>query len=160
MLGGAMGRFTALLLAGTLMAVGALAETSAHTGTWKLDAAQSRFSGGITLKSLTERIVLDAERYQIHGTGVGADGKPFTFRIHIRFDGKDYPVTGLGTADAAQAKWSNDHKPVLIEKKNGKQTVVITCDVSADGKTRSCILKGEDPTGKPVDSETVFTRVG
>lgn len=137
-----------------IVAPAGAAEMSAHTGVWKADPPKS--SPGI--KSMVEMVVVDAENYNIDGAGEDIDGNWFQFKIRTKFDGKDYPISGIGWADAAQAKWGDGHKPQLIEKKDGNVVGVITCEVSADGKTRTCTLERKDEQGKSVSSVVVFER--
>lgn len=152
-----MGNRTPLVLLLPVLAgvVGiAVAATSAHTAVWKANPAKS--SPGI--KSMVEMVVVDGEKYNIDGAGEDIDGKWFQFRIRTRFDGKDYPIEGIAWADAAQARWGNGHKLQLIEKKDGNVVGVVTCEVSADGKTRTCTLARKDDQGKSVQSVVVFER--
>jgi hypothetical protein len=130
------------------------AETSPHTGVWKADVAKS--SPGI--KSMVEMVVVDAENYNIDGAGEDMNGHFFQFKIQTKFDGKDYPISGISWADAAQAKRGDGQKLQLIEKKDGKVAGVITCEVSADRKTRTCTLDVTDGEGRSIHSQVVFER--
>ena len=46
----------------------------------------------------------------------------------------------------------------MIQKKSGEVTIIITCKVSKDGKTRRCMLKGKGEQGRNVNNVVVFDR--
>jgi hypothetical protein len=129
-----------------------------QSGTWKLNPARSQFSPGPAPKDLVEIIEVDKNTYKGEGNGTAADGKPIHLEFNAKFDGKDYPITGIPSADMQSAKWLDAHTPQLIQKKNGKLTVTVTCKVSPDGKTRTCVIKGKDPEGRNVNDVAVFDR--
>jgi len=129
-----------------------------HTGTWKLNPAKSKYSPGPAPKNLTETIVLDENTYKVEGNGTSGDGKPMHLRFDAKFDGKDYPIRGIPWADTQSARWIDAHTPQLIQKKGGQVKMTVTCKVSADGKTRTCTMKGQDKQGRKVNNVVVFDK--
>jgi hypothetical protein len=113
-----------------------------HSGTWKLNPARSKYTPGPAPKNMTETIVLDQHAYKVDANGTAADGTPIHIEFNAKFDSKDYPMIGVPWADTLSVKWIDAHTPQMIQKKDGRVTMLITCKVSTDGKTRRCTLKG------------------
>lgn len=151
-----------IILTMTTLAAMAISATTAdaneHSGTWKLNLSKSKYSPGPGPKELTETIVLSAERFKVDANGTAADGKPIHIEFDAKFDGKDYPMIGVPWADMVSVKWIDAHTPQMIQKKDGHNTITITCTVSADGKTRTCTLKGRDEQGRSVNDLVAFDR--
>lgn len=129
-----------------------------HSGVWKLDTGKSKYSPGPRPKELIETIVLSTERYKVVADGTTADDKPMHIEFDAKFDGKDYPMIGVPWADTLSVKWVDAGTPQIIQKKGGRVTMIITCAVSANGKTRTCALKGLDGEGRKVNNVVVFDR--
>ena len=134
----------------------ATADANEHSGTWKLNLSKSKDSPGPGPKELTETIVLSSKRYKVDANGTAADGKPMHIEFDAKFDGRDYAMIGVPWADMVSVKWIDAHTPQMIQKKDGE--ITITCMVSADGKTRTCTLKGRDEQGRSVNDLVVFDR--
>jgi len=147
---------TALAAAPAIFA--ATASADEHSGTWELSPAKSKFSPGPAPRNLTERIVLDENSYKVEATGAAADRKPMHIEFNAKFDGKDYPISGVPWADVVAVKRIDSHTPQAIQKRAGKVTMTITCKVSTDGKTRTCTFKGKDEQGRNVNNVAVFDR--
>jgi len=147
---------TALVAALTSLVATATADE--HSGTWKLNPAKSKYSPGPAPKNLTEKVVLDENTYKVEGNGTRGDGKPMHLDFDAKFDGKDYPIRGIPWADMQSARWIDAHTPQLIQKKSGRVTMTVTCRVSADGKTRTCTMKGQDEQGHKVNNVVVFDK--
>ena len=129
-----------------------------HSGVWKLNPGKSKYRPGPGPKELTETIVLSRNRYKIDANGTAADGKPMHIEFDANFDGKDYPMIGVPWADTLTVKWIDAETPQIIQKKHGQVTLIIICTVSANGKTRTCTLKGTDEEGRKVNSLVVFDK--
>ena len=129
-----------------------------HSGTWKLNPAKSKYSPGPAPKNLVETTALDENNYQVDANGTAADGKPMHIEFNAKFDGKDYPMIGVPWADMVSVKWIDAHTPQAIQKKRGQVTMTITCNVSTDGKTRTCTLEGKNEQGRNVHNVVVFER--
>jgi len=147
---------TALVAALTSLVATATADE--HSGTWKLNPAKSKYSPGPAPKNLTEKVVLDENTYEVEGNGTRGDGKPMHLDFDAKFDGKDYPIRGIPWADMQSARWIDAHTPQLIQKKGGRVMMIVTCRVSADGKTRTCTMKGQDEQGHKVNNVVVFDK--
>src|SRR5438105_12870835 len=103
-------RSRALSLALTLafVALAAMAfAADAHVGTWKLNAAKSKFSAGAPMNNT---VVIEAmgDNFKITVDGTN-NGKPTHNVWTGKFDGKDYPVTGDPDSDARAYTRVDDH---------------------------------------------------
>jgi len=145
-------------LAVVLTVFAATASAGEHSGTWKLNPAKSKYSPGPAPKNLTETITLDESRYKVEGNGTTGDGKPMHLEFDAKFDGKDYPIRGVPWADMQSARWVDAHTPQLVQMKAGRVVMTVTCEISMDGKTRTCTLKGKDEQGRHVNNVAVFDR--
>jgi hypothetical protein len=91
-------------LAATLLLVALALNVSAapadeHSGTWKMNPAKSNYSPGPAPKSITVKIVSDADNMKLTSEGIDAAGNPTHVEYSAKYDGKDYPITGIPNAD-------------------------------------------------------------
>lgn len=152
-----IGLITPLVAVLAIVAAIAIADGQ-HSGVWKLNPAKSNYSPGPGPKELTETIVLSTKRYKVDANGTAADGKPMHIEFDAKFDGKDYPMIGVPWAHTLTVKWIGADTPQIIQKKDGQVTMIITCTVSTNGRTRTCTLKGTDEEGHKVNNVVVFDR--
>ena len=152
-----LGLTTVLVAAVSVFAATATA-VGQHSGVWKLNLAKSQYKPGPGPKELTETIVLSRNRYKVDANGTAADGKPMHIEFDAKFDGKEYPMIGVPWAHTLAVKWIDADTPQIIQKKDGQVTMIITCAVSTNGKTRTCTLKGTDEEGRKVNNVVVFDR--
>lgn len=128
-------------------------------GTWKLNAAQSKFTPGPAPKSMTV----------VYGTATGGatsvvvdmtpvEGAAQHWELTVAEDGKDRPIKGNPNADTASYKRIDDLTGQTTFKKNGKVTAVNTRKLSADGKTLTITSKGTTADGKPRNDVQVFEK--
>ena len=127
-------------------------------GTWKMNAAKSKFSPGPGPKSLTLKFESTADGIKLTSDGVNAEGKPTHGEYVSRFDGKDVPWTGNPNADTASAKKIDDNSYENTWKKGGKTTIVAKAVVSKDGKTLTTMQKGTNAKGQTVNNAVVYDR--
>ena len=129
-----------------------------HSGVWKLNPPKSTYNPGPGPKELTETIILSKNRYKVDANGTAVDGKPMHIEFDAKFDGKDYPMIGVPWADTLSVKWIDGDTPQIIQKKHGQVTMIITCTLSMNEKTRTCTLRGTDEEGRTVNNVAVFDR--
>jgi hypothetical protein len=127
------------------------------SGTWELDLAKSKISSPAP-KSQTRTYVVAGDSVKLTSKGVSADGNPTAVQFDARFDGKDYPITGLPNADTIALKKIDDFRATATLKKNGKVAVTSTRTVSKDGKTMTIKSKGTDAKGEKIDDVMVFVK--
>ncbi len=92
------------------------------------------------------------------GDGTNDDGTPLHVEYDAKFDGKDYPATGLPNADSVSAKRLKGGGIETQQKKGGQVLITITTVVSKDGKTRTSTWKGKDAQGRNVNNVVVFDK--
>jgi endonuclease YncB( thermonuclease family) len=125
-------------------------------GTWKLNEAKSKIPAGAA-KNSTVVYVADGDNIKVTTDGT-IDGKATHSEWTGKFDGKDYPASGLSAGDTRSYKRINDHSLSMDIKAGGKVTSSGKIVVSADGKTRTVDLKVTDSAGKKVSSVAVYDK--
>ena len=144
------------LVAPTLMK----ADASALVGTWKLNLEKSRFTGAPAPKSLTRTITADGDNVTYTFDGVAGDGSALKYSFTVKYDGKDYPITGTGPngSDHITLKQVNSHMTQGTLKAGDKVVATVHTTVSHDGKTSTVNSKGTDKDGKPVKQNQVYDK--
>ena len=129
-----------------------------QAGTWKLNVAKSKYSPGPPPKesTLTVEAIPDGLKITIHGTD--AEGKPVHMEFSPKYDGKDYPVTGMPGTDTISMKKIDDHTIEAVSKKGGKPLVTTKTVVTKDGKTRTTTQTGTNAKGEKVNNTIVYDK--
>jgi len=135
-----------MLVAALTLAVTAAAADQ-HSGTWKMNPDKSKYSPGPAPKSTTITIEADDKGVKINAEGTNADGSALHVQYDAKFDGQDYPVTGVPYADTVSVKRVGADTFVSTMKKGGQAVMTVTSKVSKDGKTRTSTFKGKDAEG-------------
>src|SRR6266568_2427778 len=119
-------RFAAFATTGLFMAL-ALSVTARaadqQSGTWKMNPAKSKYSPGPAPQSVTVKVEADENGIKINADGTDAQGNPTHVAYDAKFDGKDYPLTGLPNADTVTVK-RIDASTVQSTLKKGDQVVM------------------------------------
>ena len=144
------------LVAPTLMK----ADASALVGTWKLNVAKSTFSGATAPKNMTRTITADGDNVTYSFDCVAADGSPLKYSFTVKYDGKDYAITGTGPngSDHINLKQVNSHMTQGTLKIGDKVVATVHTTVSHDGKTTTVNSKGTDKDGKPLKQNQVYDK--
>jgi len=127
-------------------------------GTWKLNAAKSKYSPGPAPKSLTLKFESTADGIKLTSDGLDSEGNPTHGEYVSKFDGTDVPWTGNPDADAASATKIDDNTYKNVWKKDGKPTITAKAVVSKNGKTFTTFQKGTNAKGQAVNSTVVYDR--
>jgi len=129
-----------------------------QVGIWKLNVAKSKYSPGPAPKDGTLTIESEPNglKITIHGTDV--ESKPIHMEFSPKYDGKDYPSTGLPGADTISMKKIDDYSVETVSKKGGKALVTTRSVVSKDGKTRTTTQKGTNAKGEKVNNIIVYDK--
>ena len=152
--------FTALATTLLLVALGFNVSAAAdeHSGTWKMNPAKSNYSPGPAPKSITVKIVSDADNMKLTSDGIDAAGKPTHVEYTAKYDGKDYPITGIPNADTIALE-RLDASTIRSTTKKGDQVVMtVTSAISKDGKTRTATFKGKNAEGLDVNNVVVYDK--
>ena len=136
----------------------AAAAADQHSGTWKMNPEKSKYSPGPAAKSVNLTIEADESHIKINAEGVDGNGNPTHVQYDAKFDGKDYPATGLPAGDSVSVKRINADTIQATMKKGGKVMMTVSSVVSKDGKTRTSAFKGKDAQGKDVHNVVVYDK--
>ena len=153
--------FAVVIVAMLLITVAACVSVAAadqQTGTWKMNSAKSKYSPGPAPKDLTVKIESDETQIKLNADGTSGDGTPLHVEYNAKFDGKDYPTTGVPNADSVSVKRLKGGGIETQQKKSGQVMITITSVVSKDGKTRTSTWKGKDEQGRNVNNVVVFDK--
>ena len=140
----------ALVLAG-------VAAADVQSGTWKMNPSKSKYEGP-TPKSATVKIESSEQEIRLDAQGVGANDQATRTQFQAKFDGKDYPATGLPVGDHVSVKRIDAHKIQVIMKQGGQAVMTVTSVVSKDGKTRTSTYQGKDSQGHEVHTVVVYDK--
>jgi hypothetical protein len=140
---------TALLFVGLALSFTAAAADQ-HSGTWKMNPAKSKYSPGPAPTNTTVKVEANENGVKINAEGTNADGTVLHVQYDAKFDGKDYPITGVPYADTVSVKRIDASTIESTMKKDGQVVMTVTARVSKDGKTRTSTFKGKDAQGHDV----------
>ena len=152
------GTALAVLCAMALGVATAAQTADPQTGTWKLDAAKSSYKPGPPPK--TAVVVIDAadKGIKVAVDAVMADGAPMKWGYTSAGDGKDVPVTGHPSYDAANVTQTSPTERTVVYKKDGKVVATTKTAVSKDGTTLTVTTTGTDPKGQAINNVSVYTK--
>jgi hypothetical protein len=149
---------TCILIAGSTV-VGR-AQTDPVLGTWKLNLMKSKYDPGPPPKNLTR--TYEAVRSGVKVTVEGIDGSnnPIKYGYTANYDGKDYPVTGMGVPGGADVvAFRRVDIAFTVEetlKQAGKVIITARRVVSQNGKVLTFNTKGTP--GQPFNNVTVYDK--
>jgi hypothetical protein len=138
-----------------------MAQTNPFVGSWKLDAAKSKFNGVPAPKDLNREVVAQDGGTKFSYKGVSGDGKTIEYSFVTNYDGKDSAITGSGApggADAIAIKRVGTNKAQATLKKGGKDIGTSSSEVSKDGKVTTVKGAGKTPDGKDFSTVSVFEK--
>jgi hypothetical protein len=119
-----------------------------HVGTWRLNVAKSKFNPGPLHKSDTITFVAQDNGVKILDDLVKADGKAYHLEFAVKYDGKDFPVTGDPDIDAMAFRKIDANTFEVVFKKAGKEVSRNQEVFSRDGKTLTFTEKGKNAKGQ------------
>lgn len=138
--------------AGTLLA------QNPFVGTWKLDAAKTKYTSGEPAKDTTLVIEEQGDNLQVTATGTAADGSPLSVKYTVPVKGGAGQVQESATYDAVTSKVVSARVRENTYSKGGKQVSSRHVVVSKDGKTMMNTMKGMNNLGKLVAGTDVFEK--
>jgi len=151
-----MASMTAVLIA----AVGLLAQSQESLfGTWKMNAAKSKYSPGPAPKSNIAKWEASQGGVKLTVDVVPAQGETQHWEASGKFDGKDNPVKGNNPdADTIAFSKTDARTYEIVQKKGGKTTLTGHIVVAADGKTRITTNTGKDGQGQTVNNTMLYEK--
>ena len=142
----------ALMLSGTLLAQA----QESLLGTWKMNAAKSKYSPGPVPKSNIAKWEPFQGGVKLTVDVVAAKGETQHYESSGKLDGKDNPVKGNNPDGDTMAFSKIDARTYeAVTKKGGKTTLAARIVVAADGKTRITTQTGKNGQGETVNN-TIF----
>ena len=151
-----------VLVGGLSLVIGSTRAVSAQSdpavGTWKLNAAKSKYDPGPMPKSNTITITSTGSSYHVIAKGEDAKGVPTSIDYMATFDGKDSPVKGAPAYDTTSLKRVDANTTEQTRKKEGKMVQTATRKISADGKTMTVTTRGKDEAGRTLNTVAVYDR--
>ena len=144
-----------------LVSEAVMAQSDPFIGTWKLNIAKSKYSSGPVPRSQTQAYEAHGDGMKVSLEGIAADGSRIAWSYTADFDGKDYPISGAGApngADAVAIKRISADTYEATFKKDGKVVGTGRDTVSKNGKVKTVAAKGTDANGKPVTRALVWDK--
>ena len=129
------------------------------SGTWGLNLSKSNIpSQHSILKSKTAHVVVGASDFEITQETILESGDRLNLHVKAKFDGKDYPITGIPGAYSAAFQRVDKNTLKAVVKMGGKVVVQETGVISPDGKSLAAICFITDATGKQLTVIAVFDK--
>ena len=129
-------------------------------GTWKLNLAKSKRTPPSANPATALMMVNEAGDEGVKSTVTGRleDGTAIHFAGPIRFDGKEYPVSGAPW-DVYSFTPIDARTCTFVDRKTGGKFHVLGRQViSEDGKTLTITSEGTDANGVPVTALQVYEK--
>src|ERR1700738_1312034 len=123
-----------------------------------MNPAKSKYSPGPAAKNVTLKVDSDESGVKIDAEGTDGDGNPTHVQYDAKFDGKDYPVTGMPYGDTVSVKRIGANTIQATIKKGDQVVMTVTSKVSTDGKARTSTFNGKDAQGHTVHNVVVYEK--
>jgi hypothetical protein len=148
-----------MLFVGLATTAALTSAADSSVGTWKLNVAKSMFTGSYVVKSQTDvREATPDGGVKVTREGQLGDGTAIKGSFTYKYDGKEYPATGLAFDALSVKRIDANTLAFEVKKTGGKYHVTGQTVISADGKTMTQTAKGTDAEGKPISSTVVFDK--
>lgn len=150
-----------MLLLGLLLSTAAFAQNRSLTGTWKLDTKQSDFGSEPPPKSMTATLKDTQKMFSLHGHGIDAKGKSFSYSWSGPEDGTMLPIrTGGKVSGKMSARKDGDTLVRHSEDSTDGTIADYRATVSEDGKSATEEVTYRSKDGKESSKQkTVWHRV-
>ena len=123
---------------------GSLWAADPHFGTWKMNAAKSKFGSAPPLKSDTTKFEELENGIKLTSDYITADGKAHHDECIVKYDGKDYPCPESTISFIKIDAYTFDQ----VMKEDGKVVGTAREVFSKDGKTITRTVKWKDEKGQ------------
>jgi hypothetical protein len=149
-----------VVLLSALGLAGALYAADSFSGTWKLNAAKSKYESGPAPKEQTVTVQESKGITDVTVAGTDASGKPIT--THMTHPTEGGPVKFLEGAptdgSTESVKQINANTRHITITQGGKAVGTEQVTVSADGQTMRIVAKGTSASGKPFTDVEVYEK--
>jgi hypothetical protein len=128
-------------------------------GTWKMNAARSKYSPGPVPKSNIAKWEPFDGGVKLTVDVVPVNGETQHYESSGKFDAKDNPVIGNNPdADTMAFSKIDAHTYEVVNKRGGKTTLTARIVVAADGKTRITTQTGKSVQGEAVKNTMFYEK--
>lgn len=148
------------LAAGLAIATIGMCGADNSLGTWTRNLAKS-VSTPPAANPMKSLIIINAESggwVQVTATGERQDGSPLHGSCSIKYDGKEYPVTGEAWDRISMKQIDANTFTFERKKTGGNYHVTGRTVISKDGNTMTTTVKGTDGAGKPTSGKYVYDK--
>jgi hypothetical protein len=129
------------------------------SGTWVLNLSKSNIpSQHPILKSQIAHVVVGATDFETTQETTLESGDRFNIHAKAKFDGKDYPITGIPGAYSAAYQRVDKNTIKAVVKMDGKVVVQETGVISPDGMSLAVICYITDATGNQLTVIAVYEK--
>ena len=129
-------------------------------GTWKRNIDKSRNTPQVSnpIKSLTITNTAADGGINVTVTGLRKDGAAINSKYTVKYDGKEYPVTGAPWDMTSMKQLDANTFTFENKKTGGKYHSTGRSVISKDGKTMTQTTKGTDSEGKPISGKYIYEK--
>ena len=127
-------------------------------GSWKLNAAKSKYVGMPAPKEQTVTYTTQGSGWKYDAKGTGADGQPINASFVYVKDGADAVMTGFPYGDAIVLKKGNTDTSTATFKRQGKVVGNAKRVISKDGKTMTITGEVTQADGKKGTYTAVYEK--
>jgi len=145
------------LLAISMMTLAAFA-ADPMMGTWKLNAAKTKYTGAPAPKEMTATYTPMGEGWTYEAKGVAADGKPLGLSFMYMKDNEDIKMTGYPYADTLVLKKGKSTVSTGTFKREGKPVGTVKRTLSKDGKVMTIEARLTLADGKTISYISVYDK--
>jgi hypothetical protein len=154
-----------VILALSIGATSALAQTDPLNGTWKLNLAKSKYDpANLAVKSNTIKYTITGDSITAVTDGTDAQGRVVHSEYTAKLDGKAYPfkgtIGGKPNMDQDGVMWKridkNTYETTTMSK--GKPMVTSHIVIAPEGKTRTSRQTGTNAQGVAVNNMIVYEK--
>jgi hypothetical protein len=136
------------------------AQSDPVIGSWKLNLMKSKYDPGPAPKSQTRTYERVRNGVKVTVEGVDGFNNPIKYGYTANYDGKDYPITGIGVPGGADVVvFTRVDIAFTVEetlKQAGKVIITARRVVSQNGKVLTFNTKGTP--GQPFSNVTVYEK--
>ena len=146
---------SALVLA---LAVIAIAADNSFVGTWKMNLSKSKINSGPAPKREIVTFTAQDNGLKLIVDGIDGKGKAYHVAYAAKFDGKDYPLTGLAEADTIAINRMDANTFYELFKKAGKEVLSARLVVSKVKETLTRTTEEKNAKGQAVSDIEVYDK--
>ncbi len=150
---------TKLVIGATITVIGMFGADNS-VGTWKRNIEKSKFTPAATnpIKSLTIVNAAADGGVKVTVTGQRQDGTPINASYSVKYDGKEYPVTGAPWDTLSMKQLDANTFTSVAKKTGGKYHTTGRTVISKDGKTMTLTVKGTNAEGQPTTGTYIYEK--